>query len=209
MSYKIIVARYNENIDWLKDEMQNCIIFNKGETLHIENEIHLENIGRESESYLHYIIENYYNLPDVIIFTQGNIADHRGNNDVSYIMQLKNDAFLNGKSSPFDNHFDNGEDSAFKKDWNFNNSTGNFFLQENYKNNTPILFIDWFKKYIRQNYPNPISIYTNAIFAVSKECILKKSIEYYKELILHVNHHINPTEGHFLERSWFYIFSDE
>jgi len=209
MSYKIVVARYNENIDWLKDEIQHCIIFNKGETLHIENEVHLDNIGRESETYLHYIIENYHNLPDVTIFTQGNISDHRGSNDVSYLMHLKNDAFLNGKSSPFYSHFDNGEDSAFKKDWNFDNDTDSFFLQENYKNNTPILFIDWFKKHIHQNYPNPISIYTNAIFAVSKECILKKSIEYYKELILQVNHHINPTEGHFVERSWFYIFSDE
>ncbi len=29
-TYKIIVARYNENINWLKDEMNNCIIYNKG-----------------------------------------------------------------------------------------------------------------------------------------------------------------------------------
>lgn len=30
MSYKIIVARYNENIDWLNSEMKNCIVYNKG-----------------------------------------------------------------------------------------------------------------------------------------------------------------------------------
>ena len=28
MSYKIIVSRYNENIDWLSPEMNNCIIRN-------------------------------------------------------------------------------------------------------------------------------------------------------------------------------------
>ena len=28
MSYKIIVARYNENIEWLNSEMSNCIIYN-------------------------------------------------------------------------------------------------------------------------------------------------------------------------------------
>ena len=45
MSYKIIVSRYNENIDWLKNEINNCIIFNKGKKLGINNEILLENLG--------------------------------------------------------------------------------------------------------------------------------------------------------------------
>jgi len=57
------------------------------------------------------------------------------------------------------------------------------------------------------DYPNPINIYQNALFAVKKELILNKPLEYYKKLILEVNHHINPTEGHFFERSWYYIFS--
>ena len=43
--------------------------------------------------------------------------------------------------------------------------------------------------------------------AVKKELIINKPIEYYKELILEVNHHINSTEGHFFERSWYYIFN--
>ena len=29
MSYKIIVARYNEDIGWLNSEMNNCIIYNR------------------------------------------------------------------------------------------------------------------------------------------------------------------------------------
>lgn len=79
-------------------------------------------------------------------------------------------------------------------------------VKDNYKDNRPLLFLYWFKKMINSEYPNPISFYGNAIFAVRKELILKHPIEYYKELILEVNHHINPTEGHFFERSWYYIF---
>ena len=71
------------------------------------------------------------------------------------------------------------------------------------------MFIDWFKENININYPNPIHIYPNAIFAVKKELILNKPLEYYKKLILEVNHHINPTEGHFFERSWYYIFNNQ
>jgi hypothetical protein len=159
MSYKIIVARYNENIEWLNSEMSNCIIYNKGNKLNIYNEILLENLGRESETYLHYIITNYYNLPDVVVFTQARI----------------------------------------RKD--------GYYLKDNYKNNNPITFLEWFKNNININYPNPMCIYCNAIFAVKKENIINKPLEYYKKLILEVNHHINSTEGHFFERSWYYIFS--
>jgi len=91
------------------------------------------------------------------------------------------------------------------KEWNL--QKGNYYLKDNYKQNKPITFIEWFKTNININYPNPIKIYMNAIFAVKKENIINKPLEYYKNLILEVNHHINSTEGHFFERSWYYIFS--
>ena len=77
MSYKIIVARYNENIEWLNSEMDNCIICNKGPLLNIDNEILLHNVGRESDSYLNYIIKYYNELPSVLVFTQAIISDHK------------------------------------------------------------------------------------------------------------------------------------
>jgi hypothetical protein len=213
MSYKIVVARYNETIDWLKDEIENCIIFNKGDKLDISNEFFLKNVGRESDTYLNYIIENYDSLPDVVVFTQASISDHRGgsyagSSDISYLLSLKNEALTNGRSSPFQSFFDNGQDSALKKNWNYRAYDGSFFLQDNYRDNSPIVFIDWFKKNIDENYPNPIYVYLNGIFALHKDLILQHPVEYYKSLIKHVNHHINPAEGHFFERSWFYIFKN-
>lgn len=205
MSYKIIVARYNENIEWLNSEMSNCIIYNKGNKLHIENEIFLENVGRESESYLHYIITNYDNLPDVLVFTQARISDHKGSDDVNYLINMKNEALNYSKSQNFFEHNDIGVNTDFDKEWNLR--YGGYYLKDNYKNNNPISFLEWFKQNIDINYPNPIYIYRNAIFAVKKENIINKPVEYYKKLILEVNHHINSTEGHFFERSWYYIFN--
>ena len=101
MSYKIIVARYNENIEWLNSEMSNCIIYNKGNKLNIYNEILLENLGRESETYLHYIITNYYNLPDVVVFTQARISDHKESDDINYLINIKNQALNYSKSTNF------------------------------------------------------------------------------------------------------------
>lgn len=207
MSYKIIVARYNEDIRWLNTEMNNCIIYNKGDKLNIDNEIILENIGRESETYLHYIITNYNNLPDIVVFTQGRIADHIGKNDVNFLLRIKNDILIQSQSRNYIIHFDVGQNIHWDKTWNLRND--GYYLKDNYKNNKPITFIEWFKTNINENYPNPIAIYPAALFAVRKENILNKPLDYYKKLILEVNHHINSTEGHFFERSWYYIFENK
>jgi hypothetical protein len=209
MSYKIIVARYNEAIVWLRSEFNNCIIYNKGENLHINlSDVKLKNVGRESETYLHYIITNYHDLPDVVVFTQANISDHKGKNDINYLINIKNQALAHSKSQDFIIHTDKKNvESCWNKEWNFDFSNGNYFLKDNYKNNKPITFIEWFKKNINVDYPTPIRIYPNGIFAVRKELILNKPIEYYQNLISEVNHHVNSTEGHFFERSWYYIFS--
>jgi hypothetical protein len=207
MSYKIIVARYNEDIEWLFTEKDNCIIYNKGNPLDINLEIPLNNVGRESDTYLNYIINNYYNLPDIVVFTQANIEDHREKNDVNYLLKLKDEALLYEKSVPtVVYNYINNPSKAWGPHWNSRKS--GFYLKNNYKNNTPQVFIDWFKKNINENYPNPIKIYGNALFAVKKELILNRPIEYYQKLILEVNHHINPSEGHFFERSWYYIFNE-
>ncbi len=75
----LVVSRYNENLDWLKNVSWNYIVYNKGEDNlpeWIKNKIRLANIGREAHTYLTYIIDNYDNLPEYTIFVQGNPFDH-------------------------------------------------------------------------------------------------------------------------------------
>jgi hypothetical protein len=209
MSYHIVVARYNEPIDWLRREMGHCIIYNKGEPLNIANEIPLENVGRESETYLQYIIANYHALPDAVVFTQARIGDHLGTNDenycVDYLVHMKNEALTHGKSVPTVIHHESDpyRNPCWDSNWNYVN--GEFFLKENYLDE-PLVFKNWFQRHIDKEYPSPISIYRSAMFAVKKEYILQHPIEYYQSLLSTVNHHINSTEGHFFERSWYYIF---
>lgn len=204
-TYKIVVARYNENIEWLKDDMKNCIIYNKGDKLHVENEIMLENVGREADTYLHYIIDNYNNLPDIVVFTQARISDHKGSDDINYLIKIKNEALQYSKSQNFLIHTDIGNNIYWDKEFKWMLQNDEF--KNNYKNNKFVEFGKWFEENINITYPNPIYIYCNAIFAVKREKIINKPIEYYKKLILEVNHHNNPPEAHFLERSWYYIFS--
>lgn len=75
----IVVARYKENLNWTK-LFSNVIVYNKGSKLTGDyNEILLKNVGREGHTYYKYIFDNYDNLPDYVIFLQGNPFDHSPN----------------------------------------------------------------------------------------------------------------------------------
>ena len=45
-----------------------------------------------------------------------------------------------------------------------------------------------------------------ANFSISKELILSKPKIFYENIIRYIGH-INPEEGHYLERSWYMIFN--
>jgi hypothetical protein len=84
----LVVARYNEKLDWLKDVPKNIniIIYNKGLEDLTQTFIKLPNIGRESHTYLYHIITNYNNLADITIFSQGDSIFH----SPDFIKLLKN-----------------------------------------------------------------------------------------------------------------------
>mgnify|MGYP001498681357 CR=1 FL=1 len=75
---KLIVARYNEDISWTKQvDFADVIIYNKGAD-EIPGAILLPNVGRESGTYLRFIIDNYDSLEkdSLYIFLQGNPFEH-------------------------------------------------------------------------------------------------------------------------------------
>src|SRR5436309_1165794 len=104
---QIIVARYKENLRWLK-QIENIphIVYDK-HSKHAPH--HLPNIptfhvhrfegikyaktptGRESHTYLYHIIKNYENLPDVNIFLQGNPTELAYETRDSLKIHAKND----------------------------------------------------------------------------------------------------------------------
>lgn len=70
MTTKVVISKYNEDIEWIKGIKYDTIIYDKSENP-IEGSIPRPNIGREAETLLYYIIEHYNNLPDITIFLQG------------------------------------------------------------------------------------------------------------------------------------------
>ena len=77
MKTELILARYNEDVSWIdKVDVEKITIYNKGEDNLKYKYIKLPNIGRESHTYLYHIIENYDNLTELTIFSQGDPFFH-------------------------------------------------------------------------------------------------------------------------------------
>jgi hypothetical protein len=80
MKTEIVIARYNENLDWLKKIKKSkdikITVYNKGKDDINVPFIKLPNIGRESHTYLYHIINNYNNLADQTVFCQGDPIFH-------------------------------------------------------------------------------------------------------------------------------------
>jgi len=71
----LVVSKYTENIDWVNQVIHPVVIYDKSDNP-VPGSIKRPNIGREAETLLYYIITNYFSLPDLTIFLQG---DPRGN----------------------------------------------------------------------------------------------------------------------------------
>ena len=74
-SREIVIARYNEDVSWAyslpKDVKIN--LFNKGPDSFLLDGAHnvkLENFGRESGTYLKFIVSRYDTLPDVCLLAR-------------------------------------------------------------------------------------------------------------------------------------------
>ena len=209
----ICVARFNENIDWVP--FRHAIVYNKGDALdqrvqsRVQSIVPMENMGRESSSYLTHIIRNYDNLSQITVFVQGKIKDHTRSAEDRFLKRIVAEAKEMGFSKERLIQNTDHHNPHWGKEWNKNYLGGSeWYKQDNYYGNVHITFGEWFERMIEMPFPEvKLLIYPNAIFAVDKDHILSRPKAYYQKLLDNVHWHNDPIEAHFLERSWYYIFN--
>ena len=211
MKSQIIISKYNEDLSWVK-QIDNgeaeIFIYNKGPKITEEYSqevkiLDLENVGRESHTYLHHIINNYDELPEKIIFTQAHPNDHVSENFKSDFFDFLNspDEFRYFSKNILEMRIDQDgvEESGILN--------GSFWRNKHSLESccvtVPFELIPKIesKKWI---------FGTGAIFGVSRESILKNSKEFYRrslDILEESLDPVNPPEGHAFERSWYLIFN--
>lgn len=204
----MVVARYNEKINWTK-QFNNILIYNK-----LKGKNLLPNVGRESHTYLHYIIEHYNDLPPVIIFSQADIFKHITDDEFSMIKEI----VTHGMDVGFKQF---GRYRGFAKIQTFENFFKFCFFSKKQivipHPVTPTSVIKGYDLYdCPLEYDENFSISTTsciecvfgATFAVKKERILLRSREWYERVMKLVDWHQSPLAAHFFERAWPYVFGE-
>ena len=85
----LVISRYDERLDWIAELLEerswikNVLIINKGEPILAplpEDKViirNARNVGREGETLLHYIIQDYDRLPETLWFMQADPFTHQ------------------------------------------------------------------------------------------------------------------------------------
>ena len=211
---EIVVARYNEKLNWLNDPPFNkypVIVYNKGvnedftKTKMIEKIITLPNVGREGHTFLYHIIHNYDNLANITCFFAGSIDTEQKFKKASVVLdEIENN---NKKTVLACSNYKNIQQElySFNLDKYFSAYTDNNITNDT---NLELSKIRPFGKWYKHHFGDIITtcFAINMVFSLSKDDILKKPKEYYENIIKEVDSHSNPEAGHYIERSIEAIF---
>tara|TARA_B100000989_G_scaffold297111_1_gene281952 strand:+ start:1898 stop:2605 length:708 start_codon:yes stop_codon:yes gene_type:complete len=207
MSKCLIISRYKEDLSWLKyHNAFKIYIYNKGPKIkdkQFKNIINLKNVGRESHTWLHHIVNNYNKLDDINIFLQGRIDDlncmtYKNPND--YLKKINKYGFSASRY---------GLLGPFHWDWNVNIHKDSRY-KEQWQNNEISRSKIGFRNFSKQLFPEiPLFVATSysGCFAVKREIIRQHNISFYEKLLEILCKNKNPIEGHYLERLWCYMFT--
>jgi hypothetical protein len=217
-----VITRYNEHLNWinyLPDEIEKITIVNKGSNEFIfqnmdckyNNKLTIhksDNIGRHNETIAKYIVDNYDNLPDTVLFIPGTVMMNpkKGLYLAQLCKHMKNIDSFRGFFSP-----------RFRKVGRNYNYSVKEYLSTSQCNANDSEFIrsdigtfnDW-KKVIIAGDDQPVKyICYRGIFAVNRDNILKHSKELYISILNSISGGENTENSQFAERIWAHLFKSE
>ena len=158
MKLEIVICHFREKLDWLSKLKHPYIVYNKNPNQTHLFEHNLPNMGFDTYTYLTYIIDHYNKLPDYVCFAQDYPFDHCSN-----FVELVNEF-------NFDRSFQclglGYERTNTSPDQKYCHSAQTFDLA----------------KRLDIQHDSPIKYISSAQCIVSKDLILKRSLESYQKI---------------------------
>lgn len=215
LQFEIVVAHYNENLEWLKHVSDEVTVYSKGDppAKDFERKSKLPNIGREGHTFLHHIVNRYDTLASTTLFLQGDIhAWNEGtppHTELSLAELRERSLTLTGDTATgfgVSGRFNKWNSMEWDKDpkrWLERRGKGMRMSEI-----TPGQF--WHHIF-EAGHPESVAWTGSGIFAVTSEAIQRRPLFFWQNLLGYFEklNHANPEEGHFLERFWMSIFSAE
>ena len=201
--YEIVIAHYNENLDWLAPVANHTHVYHKGTDLQPPPSLplyawdRLPNVGRESHTYLYHIINNYDTLPEITVFLQGDEKDLRYGfkRPMEYVSKAKNNISCHVR--------------FHGRNWGRIRHIGKWLraIRSGAMRRAELDLGEFYKELF--GFAHPQKSYPFCVagsLAATRDMIRKHPIEFYRKAISFVDDHSDPEEGHYFERLWASIF---
>ena len=206
LDYEFVIAHYNENIDWLAPIASHTHVYHKGKDsqpppLPLNAWDRLPNVGRESHTYLHHIINNYESLPEITVFLQGDgqelAKDICFRNPLDYVYNIRKNIICKAKER--------------LSHWGRIDHNGKWLQEFNSGElrRANLTLGQFYKELFGFSHPSEYSFCPKGCFAATRDMIKQHPIDFYRKAISFVDNHQNPEEGHYFERLWPLIFAYE
>jgi len=235
MEKTLVISNYNWDLEWLKITYdygfspKNTVIYDKSsadkDLSHLGEVIKSPNVGANQFDILRYIIENYEDLPDMIMFFKGNLFS-RGKNyyttEERFIQTLNSTEFFSAwvdKNVLVGDlrHTDYTPIETLNSgrliqpvawcDYSYNNDLENRYFSNHHE------VLDWC--FINPPKTRTIEFIPASNFAVPKELILKYSKNLYDKLASALYYEPDPkydptcAEAHIIERMFYLIWNQD
>jgi hypothetical protein len=215
---EIVVARYEEDMSWVNNEMfdgYKITCYNKGNTeidcKRCNNIIKLDNIASCEYAYFYHIVNNYDNLADLTVFLIGSCMEDRFEQYKKIIKTTKLLVMINNGLNDTILIADNVYDSIQKDVYSFmmDSWSGSNELNIKGKNNDYTLipaeirpFGEWYKAKFGDLITTHECYGNN--FVASKTDIHNRPKSFYEDLLneLSIHKSSNLEVSHYIERSW-------
>lgn len=211
---QLVVSRYNENLEWLKEEPFNkhpVICYNKGpnndfykpEGMKVVN---VENVGRCDHTYIYHVVKNYDNLAQHTMFLPGscNMPNkmYKARWWIEEIEKTDKGVFIGLNTN---DGIKNDLYSFQLDEWSASDDKNKSLNPESSLKLSDLRpFGKWFEKHFKDI---KVPFYTlGGIMGIEKENILQHPKSYYEGFLSELDKHSNPEVGHYYERAWGAIF---
>lgn len=195
-----VINSYHGNTDWIKEYTEDVVFYDKKEL----------NVGSNIFDYMSYIVDNYDNIPDCVLFGKSNMLER-------HITKEEFDHEINKVPSYSDNKYwglrhlcTKNHDARMPVA--YYSITGLYYEINNswYVADHPHKHYTNYNDFARDfELPTPeyLGFAPGACWIVPRVNILKHSKDYYQRLKDIVSHDPNPAEAHMIERALNYIWS--
>lgn len=196
---KYVITHYgNHDLSWVCENTDDFVIYNRTDE-EIPNSIKRDNVGDADYDKLTYLIDNYYELPEVFLWSKSNIF--------KFITPQEFDKLKNNQEfTPLltQNHkvyepICRYEDGIYCE---INNS---WFL-----NTVPARYFQSYGEFARSfNLPNPdyLKFAPGGSYILTRERVQRYAVDFYKDLASLLPYCQTPGEAHMLERTYFTLWS--